>query len=99
MAMVCSVSSSRPSNRACGSPAHGLPTSFTAGIRLVPPGLADPGLHDDSIEADQTELRRVGRHQHPPAEGAAAPVAPADELRDPGVDVPSDLAEALGRVS
>ena len=28
-----SVSSSRPANRACGSPAHGLPTSFTAGIR------------------------------------------------------------------
>jgi hypothetical protein len=39
----CSVSSSRPSIRACGSPAHGLPTPFTGGIRLVPPGLAGPG--------------------------------------------------------
>jgi hypothetical protein len=27
------VSSPRPSNRACGSPAHGLPTFFTAGVR------------------------------------------------------------------
>jgi hypothetical protein len=30
---VRSVSSSRPSNRACGSPAHGLPTFFTGGIQ------------------------------------------------------------------
>ena len=29
----CLVSSSRPSNRACGSPAHGLPTFFTEGIQ------------------------------------------------------------------
>ena len=28
------------SNRACGSPAHGSPTPFTAGIRLSPPGEA-----------------------------------------------------------
>ena len=28
-----SVSSPRPSNRACGSPAHGLPTFFTVGVR------------------------------------------------------------------
>jgi hypothetical protein len=27
------VSSPRPSNRACGSPAHGLPTFFTVGVR------------------------------------------------------------------
>jgi len=46
----CSVSSSRPSNRACGSPAHGLPTPFTAGIRLLPPGLVGPGCHNGSVQ-------------------------------------------------
>jgi hypothetical protein len=30
------VSSPRPSNRACGSPAHGLPTFFTVGVRPFP---------------------------------------------------------------
>ena len=34
------VSSPRPSNRACGSPAHGLPMFFTGGIR---PSRASPG--------------------------------------------------------
>ena len=34
------VSSPRPSNRACGSPAHGLPTFFTGGVRCSP---ASPG--------------------------------------------------------
>ena len=34
------VSSPRPSNRACGSPAHGLPTFFTVGVR---PFRASPG--------------------------------------------------------
>ena len=37
---VWSVSSPRPSNRACGSPAHGSPTPFTGGVRRVP---ARPG--------------------------------------------------------
>jgi hypothetical protein len=37
-----SVSSPRPSNRACGSPAHGLPTFFTGGIRLSRPERAPP---------------------------------------------------------
>ena len=46
------------SNRACGSPAHGSPTPFTAGIRLFPPGLSRPGCDDDSIQADQAELIR-----------------------------------------
>ena len=40
---LCSVSSSRPSNRACGSPAHGLPTPFTAGIRFSRQGLSALG--------------------------------------------------------
>ena len=44
------------SNRACGSPAHGSPTPFTAGIRLFPPGLARPGRDGDSIQADQAEV-------------------------------------------
>src|SRR4051812_13822196 len=94
-----SVSSSRPSNRACGSPAHGLPTSFTAGIPLVPPGLASPGLHDDSVKPDQTEL--VGRKalQCPTAEVAAAAMALAEPQRDPHPHVLSDLAETLRRVS
>ena len=34
------VSSARLSNRACGSPAHGLPTFFTGGVR---PSRASPG--------------------------------------------------------
>jgi hypothetical protein len=55
----CSVSSARPSNRACGSPAHGSPTSFTAGIRLAPPVPVGSGDDDDSVKADQAEL--VGR--------------------------------------
>jgi len=38
--LVRSVSSPRPSNRACGSPAHGSPTPFTGGVRPEP---ARPG--------------------------------------------------------
>jgi hypothetical protein len=53
-----SVSSSRPSNRACGSPAHGSPTSFTAGIRHYPPGPEGPGCDDGSVQGDQAELIR-----------------------------------------
>jgi len=36
------------SNRACGSPAHGSPTPFTAGIRPSPPVPEGPGIDDDS---------------------------------------------------
>jgi hypothetical protein len=60
------VSSPRPSNRACGSPAHGLPTFFTGGIRF--PGPEGPGRDDDPIKVDQAQL--VGRQQnlsYPPA--------------------------------
>ena len=53
-----SVSNSRPSNRACGSPAHGSPTSFTAGIRCHPPGPEGPGCSNNSIKADQPEAVR-----------------------------------------
>jgi hypothetical protein len=53
---ACSVSSSRPSNRACGSPAHGSPTFFTGGVRLDPPGPVGSGCDDDAVEGDQAEL-------------------------------------------
>ena len=43
VAGIASVSSPRPSNRACGSPAHGLPTFFTGGIRLSRPERAWAG--------------------------------------------------------
>jgi len=36
------------SNRACGSPAHGSPTPFTAGIRPCPPVPEGSGVDDDS---------------------------------------------------
>ena len=47
------------SNRACGSPAHGSPTPFTAGIRPFPPG-SRKGLGATTIpdKADQAELVR-----------------------------------------
>jgi hypothetical protein len=38
--LMRSVSNPRPSNRACGSPAHGSPTPFTGGVRPEP---ARPG--------------------------------------------------------
>jgi hypothetical protein len=44
--------------RACGSPAHGSPTFFTAGIRLAPPGPAGPGCDDSSSERDQAQPAR-----------------------------------------
>lgn len=43
------------SYRACGSPAHGLPTPFASGIRLLPPGLAGPGCDNDSVQARTTK--------------------------------------------
>ena len=45
--------------RARGSPAHGSPTSFTAGIRLFPPGLVGPESDDGSVEGDRPHA--VGR--------------------------------------
>src|SRR6478736_876818 len=46
------------SNRACGSPAHGLPTPFTGGIRFLPPGLVGPGCDYGSIQVEQAALVR-----------------------------------------
>ena len=45
---VLSVSSPSPSNRACGSPAHGSPTSFTTGIRFLPPVPVGSGYDDEN---------------------------------------------------
>jgi hypothetical protein len=83
-----------PVNRACGSPAHGLPTPFTAGIRLPPPGRGSPGRDHGSIQAQQpAEVRRlVG--QHGPAEAAPAFVPLADEQCEPKTCMLLDLAEA-----
>jgi hypothetical protein len=53
-----SVSSPRPSNRACGSPAHGSPTPFTDGVRPEPAGPMGPGCDDDAIEGNKTEVGR-----------------------------------------
>lgn len=39
------------SNRACGSPAHGSPTPFTARVRLLPPGLVGSGCDDGPISS------------------------------------------------
>ena len=49
---------SRPSNRACGSPAHGSPTPFTGVFGRSPPGPVGPGCDDDAIDARcSTSLR------------------------------------------
>jgi hypothetical protein len=48
---VGSLPAPATSNRACGSPAHGLPTPFTAGIRFLPPGLVGPGCDHGSVRA------------------------------------------------
>ena len=46
------------SNRACGFPAHGSPTSFTAGIRPCPPVPEGTRSDDGSTEPDQGVLVR-----------------------------------------
>src|SRR5271157_4105597 len=63
------------SNRACGSPAHGSPTSFTAGIRPCPPVPEGPGVDDDSRQGGQPELIRGLEGNHRPAELPGATVA------------------------
>src|SRR6476620_6424937 len=92
-----SVSSPRPSNRACGSPAHGSPTSFTGGVRFGPPGPVGPGCDDDAVEADQSQIvtRAIDLGESP---GAPALVAFRDEQREPHHRVASDLIEGVGGV-
>src|SRR5436305_8139265 len=81
------------SNRACGSPAHGSPTPFTAGIRLLPPGLSRPGCDGDSVQADQAQVARRCPEHHLPSEVTAAAVLLADEQRQPRPRILPDLAE------
>src|SRR2546429_8697286 len=48
--------------RACGSPAHGFPTPFTAGIRSFPPGLVRPGCRSEEHTSElQSRLHLVCR--------------------------------------
>ena len=77
-------------------PSHGSPTPFTAGIRPFPPGFPRPGCDDDSIKADQAEIRgcRGEINRHPKARLLA--VLLADEQREPHPRIVPDLAEALG---
>src|SRR5205085_6398117 len=74
-------------HRACGSPAHGLPTPFTAGIRSFPPGLVRPGCDDNSAQADQSApvWHAVGEHGQ-----AAAPSA--------FMSLPNEERQTFGRV-
>src|ERR1700758_1121880 len=82
------------SNRACGSPAHGLPTPFTTGIRFLPPGLARPGRDHGSIQAQQpAPIHRHAAHDGP-AEATSAFVPFADEQREPITCMLLDRAEA-----
>ena len=96
---ACSVSGSRPSNRACGSPAHGSPTSFTAGIRSFPPGPEGSGCGDDPVKADQAELVGRGESNHGPAEPSTTPMPLGQEQRQPHPQVPGDLVEVPRRVA
>jgi glutamate/tyrosine decarboxylase-like PLP-dependent enzyme len=50
------VSSRPPSNRACGSPAPGSPTSFTGGIRPFPPAPDRSRADGASVRVEQAEL-------------------------------------------
>src|SRR5829696_2621689 len=92
----CLVSSSRPSNRACGSPAHGLPTPFTTDIRPFPPGLARPGCNNSSRQADQpAPVRRQVSH-YGQSEAPTAFVPLPHEQDQPFLCVLADLVKADG---
>src|SRR6266511_6282426 len=75
------------SNRACGSPAHGLPTPFTAGIRFLPPGLVRPGCDHGPTQAVQPASVRRLVGEHGQAEAASAFMPFADEQHEPIPDV------------
>ncbi len=95
-----SVSSRRPSNRACGSPAHGSPTSFTAGIRRCPgcpPVPEGSGGGDDSEQVDQAEVVRGCERDHVRPERSRSAVALGDESCQAAHRVISDLVEVVAR--
>src|SRR4029453_7152859 len=95
----CSVSNSRPSNRACGSPAHGSPTSFTAGIRSVPPPRRERPRRDDGSQADQAQLVARLEQQSRPPDPATSFVPLGDQLCQPHLGVVPDLLEVPGGVA
>jgi hypothetical protein len=85
------------SNRACGSPAHGSPTFFTAGIRLSPsPRPMRARSDDDSVEIDQPEAVRGLEGQDRPAVAAATLVALGHMRRHAAGRVVADRAEVVG---
>src|SRR5437879_10843607 len=67
------------STRACGSPAHGLPTPFTAVIRFLPPGLSRPGRDHSPMQTQQPAPIHRLVAQDGPAEAASAFVPLTDE--------------------
>src|ERR1039458_10242587 len=73
--------------RACGSPAHGSPTPFTAGFRLGPPVPEGAGCDDGPVEVDQSHV--VGR---PVMDDRPA------EPRRPFVPLGDKAGEALERI-
>ena len=82
-----------PRFRACGSPAHGSPTPFTAGIRSLPPGPVRPGCDNDPDKIDQGEGpgHLVGNHR--PAEPPTAVVPLGHPQRHTRPREHPDLAE------
>src|SRR5688500_2546706 len=99
LGQVNSAPAPATSNRACGSPAHGSPTPFTAGIRSLPPGVVGPGCDNGAVEADQAALvgRKVGDHGQ--AEALAAFVPLSNEDRQSLHRVPPDLVAPVSRVA
>src|SRR5438067_12314371 len=93
------VSSARPSNRACGSPAHGSPTPFTAGIRRSPPDPVGSGCDNDPVEIDQAELvvRLEGNNR--PAERPGPVMTFSDHQSKTFQRVFPDLVIIMGRVA
>src|SRR6266704_5716801 len=97
--LVATFPAPAASIRACGSPAHGSPTPFTAGIRLPPPGPVRPGGDNDPNKAGQTQPGGCANAHQPSAEPAPPAVALAEEQSQPHLRVPVQLREAAGRIA
>jgi hypothetical protein len=92
------VSSHPPSNRACGSPAHGSPTFFTVGIRLPSALTGGSWRGDRSVEADQAVA--VGAAvEDLPAVTPGLLMAFGDQHLQASFRVAVDLVELDGRVA
>ena len=79
--------------RACGSPAHGSPTSFTAGLRLGPPVPEGAGRDDGSVEVDQAHVVGGPVMDDRPAEPRRPFVAPSDKAGEALERTGADLGE------